>query len=806
MTEEAITVSEPENSEIHQANLPTRTVTSARQPGTPAAERKRQQRVRDRELRFIRDDWKVFVDPSGLPQKAGCQPHDLRPIVLRELVDNALDVGAHVTLERVGDTWIITDDGPGIDPADVPWLFTVNRPLETSKRKRLPLRGMLGNGLRVVAGAVAASEGSLQVETRGRCLSLAVNLTDGLTIVTNDQPAPDNGGLTVRIRLGDRLARGRRDDDYLARDAINIASHCGGYRGPSSPWWYSPHDLHILMQEVSPSDTTVAQLCLNLGLVLEDDRIARELSRNEAQAVLDLLRQGTKPVPPKELGAIGPSLFDDTCYACRFGDVYVRSVRIPCIVEAWASCTRSEKRGDGSVGVRLLLNRTPSVARIMGQSWSGGIRIDGCGMRKTIQGPRTGDYEVIVSVISPLIDLATDGKEPALAPYGETIAEVLAKACRAAHRAMEKPPGTMQIKEASWDAMTEAYDIASGGGKYPANARQIMYAARPAILKATGKSKLDDNYFTQTLLPDYMKAHVDETASWNIAFDARGTFTEPHTNRDVDLGTIEVHRYLGDRPSIVSEVELTPRDRFDTSGPVNRFRNILFIEKEGFGELLRVAQIAERFDIAIMSTKGMSVTAARILLDRLAQHIDRVMVLHDFDVTGFSIFGTLCGDGRRYTFTNNVPVIDIGLRLDDVKEMSLESEPVESSGDWDMRAATLRRHGASTEEIEFLKNQRVELNAMVAPVFVDFLERKLVEHGVCKVVPDSVTIEFHARRVIEQVLAEEALEKLKDELQEKSSAISLPDDLERQVANLLRDNPAIPWDHAVAQCVRAAVA
>jgi hypothetical protein len=46
-------------------------------------------------------------------------------------------------------------------------------------------------------------------------------------------------------------------------------------------------------------------------------------------------------------------------------------------------------------------------------------------------------------------------------------------------------------------------------------------------------------------------------------------------------------------------------------------------------------------------------------------------VFHDFDVSGFSILGT---SNRRYRFTNDVPVVDIGLRLADVKEMGLESD------------------------------------------------------------------------------------------------------------------------------------
>src|SRR5262249_42153998 len=60
----------------------------------------------------------------------------------------------------------------------------------------------------------------------------------------------------------------------------------------------------------------------------------------------------------------------------------------------------------------------------------------------------------------------------------------------------------VSIKDAAWEVMEEAYLAASGGGKLPVKARQIMYAARPGILKLTGKDVLSDAYFTQTLLVD----------------------------------------------------------------------------------------------------------------------------------------------------------------------------------------------------------------------------------------------------------------------------------------------------------------
>ena len=784
-----------------------RTVTSARRTGTPAAERKRQQRARDNAaLLFEREDWRLFVDPATLPQKAGCQPENLRQIVLRELVDNALDEGARVTLKRAGKGWIISDDGPGLDPADVPRLFAVNRPLLSRKRRRMPLRGMLGNGLRVVVGAVAASEGWLVVEARGHRLTLAVDPATGITTVTDDRAVPFVPGLTVRIALGPLLPRyDGDDDDYLACEAIAIASHGENYRGPSSPWWYSPRDLHQLMLQVAPCDTTVARLCRELGFTLDDDRAARQLNRGEATAVLDRLRQGTKPIDPKLLGTIGPAAYGPSnCYACHVGTARMRGAELPFVVEAWAECERPERRGQGAATLQLLLNRTPSAATILINSVSAGLVVRGCGLQRAILGPHTANYRITVGVISPHIELATDGKEPALAPYSEAIATVLRKACNAAYRAMEKPPGGMSIKDAAWLGMADAYRTASGGGRLPANARQVMYAARKGILELTGKTKLDDRYFTQTLLPDYVEQHPEAMANWDVVFDDRGNFIEPHTDRNVPLGTVEVRQYLGERPAPKVPVALNSGSLSATTGPENRYSAVLFIEKEGFNALLAQARIAERFDIAIMSTKGMSTTAARLLVDRLAPRIDKVLVAHDFDVSGFSIFGTLGSDGRRYRFHNDVHVVDLGLRLADVEALGLDTEPVETSGDWSARAVTLATHGASAREIGFLRHRRVELNAMPADVFVRFLERKLGEHGIGKVVPDDDVLEQHARQVLVRALTNKALDAMRTQAEEDAISIALPAKLHQQVVAALKCQPDIPWDFAVADIARKA--
>jgi hypothetical protein len=772
---------------------------------TSAAERKRQQRERERQgaLFYQREDWSLFLDRATLPQKAGCYSQDLPAIILKEVVDNALDTGANATIKRDGNFWIISDDGPGLDPERIPEIFCVNRALLSTKLKRLPLRGMLGNGLRVVMGATAAfPSASITVETRGHRLDLAVDRSTGFTTVTSDQAIEDRRGLTVRISLGEDP---HDEHGNLARNSITFAKLGSSYTGPSSPWWYGPRDLERMFAHVVPDSSTVESVISDLGFPYSDDRVAKSLARSDIEAILAELRSKHSQINPNQLGSIGV-LSTYSGYSLKTGVTSIQSgAQIPYSIEAWARCRKSDTKGSGEAYYTLILNRSQTTVTINGVSNPDGIGISGCGITRWVRGPKTGVYKILLSVIAPYIPLATDGKEPDLTMFSAGIEEVIRKACGQAFREMDRPERGIKINEAAWILMGAAYQKASGNGKYPANARQIMYAARPEILRLTGKTSFDDAYFTQKILPDYMEQHPTETSTWDVVFDARGHFTEPHTQREIALGTLEVRQYLGYRPSFGPAVNINSNSLFPTRGPENRYSTVLFVEKEGFDPLLKSARIAERFDIAIMSTKGMSVTAARQLLDKVSvRGVEQVLVLHDFDITGFSIFGTLGTTGRRYRFDNPVNLIDIGLRLADVGELGLGSEPIEAKSEKEMakRMETLERHGATEEEIDFLQTHRVELNAMTAPAFVFFLEGKLEEYGVEKLIPGEATIEKHARRIVEQIGTENALEEILEEVREEAQTVPLPKDLTERVNQVLLDSPDRSWDAAVSEVIR----
>jgi hypothetical protein len=314
--------------------------------------------------------------------------------------------------------------------------------------------------------------------------------------------------------------------------------------------------------------------------------------------------------------------------------------------------------------------------------------------------------------------------------------------------------------------------------------------ARPLIQQRTGR-QLDDQYFTQQLLPDYMRSFG---VPWNVVFDDRGHFYEPHTDRSVGLGTLAVGEYLDcvRRPEFVEAGFASATIK--TYGPDCRFSAVLFIEKEGFLPLLEHADLAKRYDIAIMSTKGLSNTAARRLVDDMCgRYRIPLLVLHDFDKAGFSIVATLKESNRRYVFQNKIEVIDLGLRLEDVT--GLEAEDAFDKGSPTAIRANLRANGATQEEIEFLLEQRVELNAFASDDLIEFIEGKLDERGITKVVPSNVRLgeayRLFARSARIEKIVEAALKR------EKDTPISIPADLTEQVQVYLEEHPETPWERAV---------
>lgn len=576
--------------------------------------------------------------------------------------------------------------------------------------------------------------------------------------------------------------------------------------------------------------------------LVQDDRFLEE----NLERLLSAMQAEARPVNPKKLGIVGKDhLLAILCQQHQvdpqrfwYKRVWGGASRLPCVLEvAFGVCQQGDHDPERRILAGINWSATPPPAQPFSRLETA-LNI----ALVSNQAPAV----VLAHLAIPRPTFRDRGKQALALPSAveASLAESLAavtqrwtvavKRVYRGHRADARAEEELRrqerarypsIKEAAYQLMRQAYMDAGGQGRYVAHARQIMYAARPSLLAVIHPDRaakgLNAQYFTQTPVPDYMTDHPEETADWDVVFDDRGHFREPHRQNDreriIGFGILAVRQYIASWQGTVSETIghlFLPFD-VDTSGPENRYRSVLFIEKEGFDELIQQARIAERFDIAPMSTKGMSNTAARKLVDDLSPRDVTIYVLHDFDKSGFSILHTLRTDTRRFRFRSTPKVIDLGLTLADVQAMALQSEPVTCRQTADPRI-DLARCGATPEEQTFLftgerrrnsatgkvywPGQRVELNAMTSDQFVAWIESRLTTHGVTKVIPAPETLAKVYRLARRTKAMNDELARIQEQTTE--GTIEIPDDLQDHVKALLDERPELSWDAAVWKIVQ----
>jgi DNA topoisomerase 6 subunit A-like protein len=251
----------------------------------------------------------------------------------------------------------------------------------------------------------------------------------------------------------------------------------------------------------------------------------------------------------------------------------------------------------------------------------------------------------------------------------------------------------------------------------------------------------------------------------------------------------------------VKEPDIVPAEFSDASidiiGPSGNLSGVLFCEKEGFNPLFKAVNLANRFDLMIISTKGVSVTAARKLIDEICGGYGiPLFVLHDFDVAGFLILATLQRDTRRYQFSNAFEVIDLGLRLADIA--GLEREPAAASKVGpDILRAQLAENGGTEDEIAILFEERVELNAMTSDALIEMIERKLNDYGLEKVIPDDELLAETYRAFHRSQQLRTKFEEIAHQFDETAPEVEIPPDLQNQVRAVLNDHDDLRWDDAI---------
>ncbi len=741
------------------------------------------------DFKFEREDWTSFRTVEGLQQKAGVARGLLRRLVLKELADNGLDAGADVTVGRlVEGGYFVEDNGPGIggSPDAIARMFSVNRPMVSSKLVRLPTRGALGNGLRVISGAVLASNGSLTVITRNRRITLRPETT-GTTTVVEVTDVDHPVGTRIEISLGHTI---EADDLDLAWAEAACETGAAGttYKGETSPLWYDAAHFHELI--LASGDRPLRELIAKFdgcsgakaGTIMAKAGLGRSLcssiDRQQATRLLEVARHHARPVKPERLGIVGVDLYPDRYYAIERDTVSIGSAspeaEIPFVIETWIE--RSGPKSDASLVA--LVNRTPITREINAYRSSRAkdkLYLMGCGLSHYIDIPAKGSFHICLNLTTPFCEITSDGKAPNLEPFAPWIGAAISKAIGKAHRAAPKENVKVTIKDVVLDNLDAAVAKTSGDGAYEFNSRQVFYVLRDLVQKATGKELQEPTF--QGIITEYESENGEIPGMYR---EPRGSLLHPHSDAGpMPLGTLSVRDY---------------------GRPIWTFNKILYLEKEGFTQALQAVGWLERHDCAILSSKGYTTRAARDLVDKLAEHDEPVTVfcVHDADAFGTMIFQTF-QEETKARGARKVDIVNLGLEPAEAQFMGLPAEVLESG----KRNKPVAGYVAPQWRT-WLQTNRVELNAMSMPAFIAWLDRKMAKFGNGKLIPPEDVLTEDLDNRIEHKIREAVRERIlrdagfEDQVAATLDMIERPDsgDLIRGIEVLLEEEQERSWrDH-----------
>jgi hypothetical protein len=653
-------------------------------------------------------EYRDFMNIETLKRKVGSR--DIAAIIAKEVTDNSLDVCGHCHIGQIGENgFYVVDNGPGIDIEMLSKIFSINRELISSKKLRLPTRGALGNGLRVVVGSVYATGGQLIVSTRGKTFNM--DIQDDGTTIANYMGEYEQSGTRVEVHFGSGL----KVDLSLAQMAVDYAIG-SDYKGKTSSHFYNSESFFELLKA---SSATIREVISEFdgctggkaGMITAPlkGRQANSVTFEESEALLNAVRMAAPIINPKRLGCIGE--MDRLGYSIGEGCFNLDSVKgrhgaeIPFIVEAWAEL-------DDMPNIQAMVNKSPITDNIWLFKREKALSISGCGLNHKFDAKPA---RVIMNINTSYMPITSDGKQPDFRPMVNVIAQTIQKAIKKATRFKpfeNKPTAKVSEKDIIKGCLEVAISKASGNGEYRYSQRQLYYAVRPYVMNQLGKES-EYSYFS-SVITDIESIDGDLPGMYR---DPRGVIYHPHLKTEIPLGTIAVEEYA--RPDWT-------------------FNKILYSEKEGFFPILKDTKWAERHDCALMTSKGYASRAVKDILDLLGETAEELLFfcIHDADAAGTMIYESL-QEATKARPGRKVRIINLGLDPAEALQMGLEVENVKENKGRKAVASYL-----PVEWAEWLQDKRVELNAMPTPLFLTWLDKKMEQHGAGKLIPpDDILID-----------------------------------------------------------------
>jgi hypothetical protein len=291
-------------------------------------------------LTLIQEDWKRYMTPEGLSEKSGVPQNRFRELIVKELIDNACDIGGGRMFSKGDDVLEVYDDGMGV-PLEA---LSIKRPLVSSKHWRLGERGALGNGLRVVMGALYCLDGHLEVHSKGQ-VTKAVIGDDGDTIF-------DDLGETSETKI---VVYCKHIGKFSILNKFEMTEQMPGPVVKSDraiPSWFDEEAIKDIQR--SAEGLTLGEIVAQFRTNYQPSEPDTLFTSVDAVEVLARMQEHELQRTPT-VQEVGAALFPDWSYASMKG----MSGVVPYIVEAWVTAT---PKGSGKVRVAKALSPTGQSA------------------------------------------------------------------------------------------------------------------------------------------------------------------------------------------------------------------------------------------------------------------------------------------------------------------------------------------------------------------------------------------------------------------------------------------------------------
>jgi len=756
-----------------------------------------------------------FFEPDELVVATGVDRDRFSEVLIKELVDNALDAAESLAEPAVEigagrDHLTVSDTGPGVVLGDflakvLDFGYRASSKLAWCR----PTRGYLGNGLKTVFGLshVLSPGRPVLLESCGQRVrvSLKVSAAGEVKVMPVYEPAEVKAGLSVTVPVGVSVWPA-----VLLHTVVfnpHVAFRVGraifpavgslaryGQDAPVSAHWFDPEslrELFVLVALAEPGLTVreffakrfVGLSGAKAGRVAAAGRIKRlsdlvvleeEAGRNEAVVVcadiLACVQELSRPVQPARLGGIGAEnlrrrlaqvyAVDHCTYVVKAGSV----AGVPYVIEVCFAPVR------GDLKILTGLNFTGTYNQLFSEEFfHTKTKSYLYGLKELLNQLKVSSGILAVHLVMPAARYTSHDKrvatpEAVVRAAGDAVVEAVRKAGRLT--AVSADGAGVSLKEAVWTVLPEAVKETSDGGKLSYSPRNLYYVVRKRVQALTGE-ELNWKYFSQALLIEY-QANIG--ALPRLEQDPRGWAVEPHTGARIPLGTREVSEYA--------------------APPEYLYNKVLYVEKKGVLPAFDATRLAERYDLCIVAGEGYASRAAKDFLRMAESQNIIVLCLHDFDINGLEIARTLREATR--TAKQGINVLDLGLRYSDVVQLGLQADPEGVRLEKGYTKPVLAE--LSDEERAFLigdgrRGNRVELNALTPRQLVDYVEGKLAEYGLtAKVLPPEW--------VLRQELDQEFSAMVKAMVERRVMEVI---DLSGVVQAVLADVDPPVWDNAVAQ-------